>query len=156
MTTQSQPVPGAQPHSPLPRKRAGRPDNHVIVIFGATGDLAKRKLLPGLFDLAAAGLMPERYRIIGSAPAEFALTDEAFRAHARQAAEQFGTSELAGEAWDAFAAALSFGSAEPGNTRRWRPRSPARRRRSAGTRACCSTSRSRLAAFDGWSGSWQG
>jgi glucose-6-phosphate 1-dehydrogenase len=121
MTTQSQPVPGAQPHAPpMPRKRAGRPglrpDNHVIVIFGATGDLAKRKLLPGLFHLAAAGLMPERYRIIGSAPAEFALTNEAFRAHARQAAEQFGTSKPAGEAWDAFAAALSFGSADPGNT----------------------------------------
>ena len=31
-----------------------RPDNHVIVLFGATGDLAKRKLLPGLFHLHAA------------------------------------------------------------------------------------------------------
>ena len=29
-----------------------KPDNHVIVLFGATGDLAKRKLLPGLFHLA--------------------------------------------------------------------------------------------------------
>ena len=35
-----------------------RPDNHVIVLFGASGDLAKRKLLPGLFHLHAAGLMP--------------------------------------------------------------------------------------------------
>ena len=35
-----------------------RPDNHVIVLFGATGDLAKRKLLPGLFHLHAAGLLP--------------------------------------------------------------------------------------------------
>jgi len=31
---------------------ARRPDNHVIVVFGATGDLARRKLLPGLFHLA--------------------------------------------------------------------------------------------------------
>jgi len=31
------------------------------VVFGATGDLARRKLLPGLFHLAAAGLMPDRY-----------------------------------------------------------------------------------------------
>lgn len=34
------------------------PDNHVIVIFGATGDLARRKILPGLFHLATAGLLP--------------------------------------------------------------------------------------------------
>src|SRR5512135_3338963 len=93
-----------------------RPDSHVIVLFGATGDLAKRKLLPGLFHLAAAGLMPERYRIIGSAPARSAMTDDQFRAHARQAAEQFGTSKPEGAAWDAFAANLSFGSADPGNT----------------------------------------
>ena len=37
-----------------------RPENHVIVLFGATGDLAKRKLLPGLFHLHAAGLLPQR------------------------------------------------------------------------------------------------
>ena len=99
------------------RSRSGpRPDNHVIVLFGATGDLAKRKVLPGLFHLAVAGLMPERYRIIGSAPARSAMTDEAFRAHARQAAEQFGTSKPEGAAWDAFAANLSFGSADPGHT----------------------------------------
>jgi glucose-6-phosphate 1-dehydrogenase len=41
-----------------------RPDNHVIVLFGATGDLAKRKLLPGLFHLHAAGLLPKEYRNI--------------------------------------------------------------------------------------------
>ena len=97
-------------------RRGPRPDSHVIVIFGATGDLAKRKLLPGLFHLAAAGLMPERYRIIGSAPAQSAMTTEAFRDHARQAVEQFGTSKPDGDAWDAFAAALSFGSADPDNT----------------------------------------
>ena len=36
-----------------------KPDNHVIVLFGATGDLAKRKLLPGWFHLYAAGLLPQ-------------------------------------------------------------------------------------------------
>ena len=99
-----------------PARSGPRPDNHVIVLFGATGDLAKRKLLPGLFHLAVAGLMPERYRIIGSAPAQFALSTEGFREHARQAAEQFGTSKPQGEAWDAFAANLSFGSADPDST----------------------------------------
>ena len=43
-----------------PMRSGPRPGNHVIVLFGATGDLAKRKLLPGLFHLAAAGLMPEK------------------------------------------------------------------------------------------------
>jgi Glucose-6-phosphate dehydrogenase, NAD binding domain len=60
-----------------------RPDDHVIVVLGGTGDLARRKLLPGLFHLHVAGLLPREYRVIGSAPESFALTDEQFRAHAR-------------------------------------------------------------------------
>ena len=90
-----------------------RPDNHVIVLFGATGDLARRKLLPGLFQLARAGLLPDSYRIVGSAPATSALTDAQFREHARQAVEQFGSTKPEGEAWEAFARTLSFGSADP-------------------------------------------
>lgn len=43
-----------------------RPAPHVFVLFGATGDLAKRKLFPGLYRLAAAGRLPEHYAIIGS------------------------------------------------------------------------------------------
>ncbi|ASN22817.1 glucose-6-phosphate dehydrogenase [Streptomyces pluripotens] len=90
-----------------------RPDDHVIVLFGATGDLARRKLLPGLFHLTRAGLMPEHFRVVGSAPAADALSDEEFRAHARAAVDEFGRSEPRGEAWEAFEAALSFGSADP-------------------------------------------
>ncbi|MFD1659133.1 glucose-6-phosphate dehydrogenase [Streptomyces caeni] len=90
-----------------------RPDDHVVVIFGATGDLAKRKLLPGLFHLARAGLLPERYRVVGSAPAQFALDDDDFRRHARDAVAAFGLCEPTGEAWRTFEASLSFGSADP-------------------------------------------
>src|SRR5437879_4156959 len=75
-----------------------RPENHVIVLFGATGDLARRKLLPGLFHLAAADLMPDRYQIIGSS--RRSLTDEQFREHARQAIAEFGTTKPAGAAWE--------------------------------------------------------
>ena len=39
---------------------------HVVVLFGATGDLARRKLFPGLYRLAAAGRLPADYRVIGS------------------------------------------------------------------------------------------
>ncbi|MFF4224999.1 glucose-6-phosphate dehydrogenase [Streptomyces abikoensis] len=93
------------------------PDDHVIVLFGATGDLARRKLLPGLFRLALAGLMPRAYRIVGSAPASDALTDEEFRARARDAVAEFCSAKPAGEKWEAFERALSFGAADPGDTR---------------------------------------
>jgi glucose-6-phosphate 1-dehydrogenase len=90
-----------------------KPDRHVIVVFGATGDLAKRKLLPGLFHLYAVGLLPDKFAIIGSAPASFAMTDEQFREHARDAAAQFGSTKPEGDTWQQFAATLSFGSADP-------------------------------------------
>jgi glucose-6-phosphate 1-dehydrogenase len=91
-----------------------RPGNHVIVLFGATGDLARRKLLPGLFHLAAAGLMPDRYQIIGSA--RRSLTDDEFGERARLAIASFGITKPAGPAWEAFRARLRFVSAEPGRT----------------------------------------
>jgi len=92
-----------------------KPDPHVIVLFGATGDLAKRKLLPGLYHLYTAGLLPDHFRIIGSAPPQFALSDEDFRAHAQQACADFGKAKPADapESWKAFASCLSFGAASP-------------------------------------------
>ena len=92
-----------------------RPDDHVIVLFGATGDLAKRKLLPGLFHLAAAGLLPRKYKIIGASPASFAITSEQFREHARQAAQDFCITKPASEkdCWDEFSEHLSFAAADP-------------------------------------------
>jgi glucose-6-phosphate 1-dehydrogenase len=61
-------------------------DPCVVVVYGATGDLAKRKLLPGGFHLAHAGLMPE-YRIVGVGREE--LSDDEFRQHARNACLEF-------------------------------------------------------------------
>ncbi|MEU2157286.1 glucose-6-phosphate dehydrogenase [Streptomyces sp. NPDC019396] len=89
------------------------PDDHVIVLFGATGDLARRKLLPGLFHLAKAGLMPARYRIVGSAPSQAALSDDEFRKRAREAVAEFGRSKPEGEDWQRFEDALSFGAEDP-------------------------------------------
>ncbi len=91
-----------------------RPDNHVIVLFGATGDLAKRKLLPGLYHLFVAGLLPKGFRIIGSSPHSFACTDEVFRARAKEAVTQFGNTKPDGQ-WPAFESHLSFAVAEPDN-----------------------------------------
>jgi glucose-6-phosphate 1-dehydrogenase len=54
----------------------------TMVIFGASGDLAKRKLLPALYNLAHEGALPERFNLIGAARRE--QTDDEFREVARQ------------------------------------------------------------------------
>ncbi|MFJ4846331.1 MULTISPECIES: glucose-6-phosphate dehydrogenase [unclassified Streptomyces] len=100
-------------HSPSP-SHGPVPDDHVVVLFGATGDLARRKLLPGLFHLAKAGLLPARYRIVGSAPAQSTMSDEDFRKHARDAVAEFGRSKPEGKAWREFESTLSFGACDPG------------------------------------------
>ena len=61
---------------------------HVIVLFGATGDLARRKLLPGLLHLSRAGLMPD-CRIVGTV-ARATSTTTSSAAFARAAWDEFG------------------------------------------------------------------
>jgi glucose-6-phosphate 1-dehydrogenase len=99
-----------QPMSGLPR-----PSKRVLVLFGATGDLAKRKLFPGFFHLFREGLMPEDFRIIGSGRTSPG-SDDVFRQNINDALQQHGRVEL-DEHWDAFAARLSFvaSSAEDGS-----------------------------------------
>jgi glucose-6-phosphate 1-dehydrogenase len=92
-----------------------QPDDHVIVLFGATGDLAKRKLLPGLYHLFAAGLLPKRYRVVGSAPAEFAISTAEFRARAAEDVREFGSVAPKGNTWKEFESSLTFGAADPGD-----------------------------------------
>ena len=54
---------------------------HVFVVFGATGDLMRRKLLPALYHLANEGHLGENFKIVGIAQNEF--DDEAFREWAK-------------------------------------------------------------------------
>ena len=61
---------------------------HVFVLFGATGDLAKRKLFPGLYRLAAASRLPDDYAIIGSGR-HSPGTDDEFREQIRDGLEEF-------------------------------------------------------------------
>jgi glucose-6-phosphate 1-dehydrogenase len=86
------------------------PDDHVVVLFGAGGDLAKRKLLPGLFHLAKAGLLPDGFRVIGTSRRE--RSDDEFREIARAAVGE-GAS---GEDWERFAARLSAAAFRPDAT----------------------------------------
>ena len=62
-------------------------DPFDLVVFGATGDLARRKILPGLFRRYIAGQIPESSRITGAARAE--MTDGAFRTFVASALEEF-------------------------------------------------------------------
>src|SRR5215471_16033532 len=89
-----------------------RPENHVVVLFGATGDLARRKLLPAGFHLYAAGLLPKDWRLIGSAPRNSAMTDEQFREHARQSCADFCITKPEGPLWSDFVRNLSFAAAD--------------------------------------------
>src|SRR3954465_984849 len=86
-----------------------RPAPHVIVLFGAPGDLARRKLIPGLFHLEQVGLMPEDYRIIGSTLEE--LDDHDLRARARGALDEFCRMDVPSGDWDAFSQRLAFSPA---------------------------------------------
>jgi glucose-6-phosphate 1-dehydrogenase len=63
----------------------------TLVIFGATGDLAKRKLLPALYNLAHEGALPERFNLIGVSRSDQA--HEAFRAQAQDAIKEFSRRE---------------------------------------------------------------
>jgi glucose-6-phosphate 1-dehydrogenase len=85
------------------------PPPQTLVVFGASGDLARRKLIPALYDLAYEGLMPERYAIVGSGGSR--LDDAGFRERARGAVEEFSRHRLDDERWEAFGRGLSYVSA---------------------------------------------
>jgi glucose-6-phosphate 1-dehydrogenase len=83
-----------------------KPDDHVLVVFGATGDLARRKLLPGLFHLAETGLLPDGYRVVGASKEDY--SDDDFREFARQAIEEFGAVKPGEGHWDEFAERTTY------------------------------------------------
>ncbi len=78
---------------------------HVIVLFGAAGDLARRKLIPGLLRLSQAGLLPA-CRIVGTSLE--ALDHDGFREFARSACHEFSRGELTEAQWSAFSATLRY------------------------------------------------
>ncbi len=63
----------------------------ALVIFGGTGDLARRKLLPALYNLAADGALPERFQLIGVSRSE--VPDAQFRTDAEAAVREFSRRE---------------------------------------------------------------
>ena len=84
---------------------------HVIVLFGATGDLSRRKLIPGLLHLYQAGLVPD-CRIVGTSLEDF--DDESFRTFARQACDEFSSHVITAEDWTAFSRRFSYVRSDSG------------------------------------------
>jgi glucose-6-phosphate 1-dehydrogenase len=82
------------------------PDPQAIVVFGATGDLTRRKLLPALYHLYLEGLLPPRFAIVGYSRSE--LSDDDFRRLAFDACMGFGRCRMDRQEWDGFASGLFY------------------------------------------------
>jgi glucose-6-phosphate 1-dehydrogenase len=74
------------------------PDPCALVIFGASGDLTKRKLFPALYSLALRHLLPERFAILGVSRTE--ESDDEFREAMKRAVQEFGRDAFQQETWD--------------------------------------------------------
>ena len=86
------------------------------MLFGATGDLAKRKLLPGLYHLFVAGLLPEKFRDHRDLAAGVRSVRRRLRRARGGGLDQFGNTKPTGPEWDEFASRLSFGAASTDDT----------------------------------------
>src|SRR5437660_10210902 len=81
-------------------------DPQAVVIFGASGDLTKRKLLPAFWHLFVEGLLPAGFALVGYARS--AMTDGEFTAAARAALKAFAKVQPSGEEWEDFAKLLWY------------------------------------------------
>jgi glucose-6-phosphate 1-dehydrogenase len=99
--TISYPAPGSRPY----RQEDIAVDPHVVVLFGATGDLARRKLIPGLAYLDQSELAPH-IEIVATSLED--LTRDEFLEVAKSAIEDFGTHKLSTEQWRRFAETVTY------------------------------------------------
>src|SRR5215472_11544354 len=82
----------------------------VLVIFGAAGDLTKRKLIPALYNLRKNNLFPDGFAVIGVARAE--MSDDEFRRRLRNDMNQFATEKVDAPTWDWLAQRLFYHSGD--------------------------------------------
>jgi glucose-6-phosphate 1-dehydrogenase len=80
------------------------PDPCTLVLFGATGDLAHRKIVPALFSLAGCGDLPSPFGVVATSTSVGAA--EAYREQLRQSVERFSGKAADAAAWSAFAGAI--------------------------------------------------
>ncbi len=83
-----------------------RPEPCVLAIFGASGDLTRRKIFPALYALAFRDLLPEQFAVVGVARTEQATED--FVAAMEAAVREFGRDEFKQEAWDRLASRTRY------------------------------------------------
>jgi glucose-6-phosphate 1-dehydrogenase len=86
------------------------PDPCILVIFGASGDLTKRKLFPALYSLAFRRLLPEKFAVVGIARSE--ETGDEFRERMKEAAQMFSRDELRDDVWDPLADGIRYVAAD--------------------------------------------
>ena len=82
------------------------PEPCVLVIFGASGDLTRRKIFPSLYALATRRLLPERLAVVGAARSD--LSDEEYRDRMEHAVREFGRDDFDQEVWDGLADATHY------------------------------------------------
>ena len=93
--------------SQVPQGSERIPEAGILVIFGASGDLTKRKLMPALFHLEQAGLLPERFAIVGVARREIG---NKFAEDMRGGIVEFGGIEASAPKLDDFISRISYHS----------------------------------------------
>src|SRR5881394_4623592 len=81
-----------------------------IVIFGATGDLTHRKLIPALYNLAADGELPPAVTVVGFARRP--KTDDQFREELAQTTKKFSRQDLRDDIWKTFSQSLFYHQSE--------------------------------------------
>jgi glucose-6-phosphate 1-dehydrogenase len=91
---------------PRDRRLPRIPDPCALVVFGVTGDLARKKLIPAVYDLANRGLLPPGFTLLGFARRDF--ENEDFADLAREAAEQHSRTEFRDEVWNRLAQSIQF------------------------------------------------
>jgi glucose-6-phosphate 1-dehydrogenase len=83
-----------------------RPDPCLLVIFGASGDLTAKKLMPALYALALRRLLPEKFGIVGAARSEEG--DDAFRERMKKAVQDHARDPFRDDVWDELAAGMHY------------------------------------------------
>jgi glucose-6-phosphate 1-dehydrogenase len=83
-----------------------RPDPCILVIFGASGDLTSKKLIPALYSLALRGLLPEKFGIVGAARSE--ETDDAFRERMKQSVTEYARDPFKDDVWEGLAKHMRY------------------------------------------------
>lgn len=89
-----------------------RPENQVLIIFGASGDLAYRKLIPALYSLKVQELLPEKFEIVGAGRKK--ITDEDFRKRMKEGIVLFsGEKNILEKEIEEFSSHLTYFSLDP-------------------------------------------